>query len=103
MGEGYSSLFDTPEQLMEYLDGVPVGVLVLDGSETTPQAHHRLLSEVVATFADRWERIDSATGAAARSGRQIEVWRLLGQEGHADGAVDVELTRKLRKMVLGTH
>ncbi|MGQ0720468.1 MAG: ArnT family glycosyltransferase [Candidatus Eiseniibacteriota bacterium] len=103
MGEGYSSLFDTPEQLMEYLDGVPVGVLVMDGSEATPQAHHRLLREVVARFADRWERVDSATGAASRSGREIEVWRLRGHEAHAGGEVDVELTRKLRRMVLGTH
>jgi hypothetical protein len=101
MGEGYSSLFDTPEQLMEYLEGVPVGVVVMDDSEAMPQAHHRLLREVLTRFADRWERIDPAAGAAAPHGRRIEVWRLIGREGRTPGTVEVE--RRLRRRVLGTH
>ncbi|NNE44124.1 MAG: hypothetical protein HKN12_07935, partial [Gemmatimonadetes bacterium] len=88
MGEGYSSRFDTAEQLMNYLDEIPVGILVLDDSQPRPQAHHRLLREVVTNYADRWE--EAARYPAENRDGEMVVYRLEGHEGREVGPISLD-------------
>jgi hypothetical protein len=97
MGEGYTSFFDTPDQLMEYLDGIPVGVLVLEEDAARDQAHHRLLREVVRTHADQWERIGAFEGRGGPPSDEtgISLYRLVGHEGRPVGPIELDLGRHL--------
>jgi hypothetical protein len=83
MGEGYASFFDTPEQLQEYLESVPVGVVVLEEDAAPDQAHHRLLRQVMSDHPERWERIRAYAGRGGLSPGEagIGVYRLAGHEG----------------------
>lgn len=83
MGEGYASFFDTPDQLLEYLESVPVGVVVLEEDAAPNQAHHRLLRQVMRDHADRWERLGAYAGRGGLSPGEagIGVYRLIGHEG----------------------
>jgi hypothetical protein len=99
MGEGYNSRFDTPEQLMEYLESVPVGLVVLDDAEATPPAHHRLLRELVAARPDRWERVDAGIAPAAGGRRSLEVFHLVDHgAAEPDAPIDAGRPRGLRRM-----
>jgi hypothetical protein len=88
MGEGYRSRFDTVDQLQEYLDSIPVGILILDDSQPRPQAHHRLLREVVEKYADQWER--RATYDAGDADGEIVIYRLRGHETRPVGKIDLD-------------
>jgi hypothetical protein len=83
MGEGYASFFDTPDQLLEYLESVPVGVVVLEEDAAPNQAHHRLLRQVMRDHVDRWERLGAYSGRGGLSPGEagIGVYRLIGHEG----------------------
>lgn len=83
MGEGYSCFFDTPEELMDYLESVPVGVLVLEEDASPDQAHQRLLKQVVRQYADRWKRIGTYPGRGGlHPGEEgIDVYELIGHQG----------------------
>jgi hypothetical protein len=87
MGEGYTSFFDTSRQLMDYLDSIPVGIVVLEEDAAPNQSHHRVLRRVMRDFPDRWERLADYAGRGGRvPGRAgITVYRLIG---HEDRPVD---------------
>ncbi|HMB70083.1 MAG TPA: glycosyltransferase family 39 protein [bacterium] len=81
MGEGYTSFFDTPEQLMEYLDSVPVGVVVLEEDAAPNQSHQRVLRRVMTEFSDRWKPLGEYAGRGGLGpGTGIRVYGLVGHE-----------------------
>lgn len=83
MGDAYRSHYDTTAELDEYLEGIPVGILVIDYDFSEPQAHHALLKELVAERPDRWKPAGMYPPGAA-PGQGIRVYRL---EGHEDRPV----------------
>ena len=79
MGWDYSLLFRDAEEMFRYLDGIPVGVVVIDGKgRQTP--HGRMLYQAIREHPANWEPVPwqpDKTGAGADN---ILIFRLVGQE-----------------------
>jgi hypothetical protein len=79
MGWDYSLLFRDPEEMFRYLDGIPVGVVVIDG-EGRQTPHGRMLYQAIREHPAQWEPVPwqpDKTGAGADN---ILIFRLVGQE-----------------------
>lgn len=76
--DNYELLYSTPESMQNYLQTIPVNVLVFDttpGPITIP--HHGILRELLARYPDKWELLRSfpSAGPNGRGGRFL-VYRL---------------------------
>jgi hypothetical protein len=79
----YSSKYKTPQQLMQYLENVPVRILVLDMAPGVTRAHHTLLKEVVALYPEQWKLAGVFMGDKSECPAcEIRVYRLLAKSGH---------------------
>ncbi|MCP4192650.1 MAG: hypothetical protein GY768_18705 [Planctomycetaceae bacterium] len=63
MGYDYECLFENPNQVLKFLDSIPVSVVVFDRSvRPGPQmVHHELLLETLKRHALNWQELDSYT------------------------------------------
>lgn len=73
-GGRYRTLQNSPEQVLEYMESVPVTYVIVDRSPATPVlAHHRMLIEALTSFPNRAKLIASYSSR----GYPIEVYKLL--------------------------
>jgi hypothetical protein len=101
-GNIYQLLYGTPEEVQEYLEGIPVAVLVLDLTPApTWTEHHKLVEAVVNRYADRWRLIGVYPRERPRSpdGAEVRAYALAGYESKPAGEVRVDLTEQLNKFV----
>ncbi len=94
--------YNTPEEVQEYLESVPVAVLVLD--LTRGQAgteYHRLAEAVVKRYAERWRPIGvyPRERPGSPDGAEVRVYALAGYESRPPGKVRVDLTEQLDRFV----
>ena len=73
MGLSYKPLHKSPAEVVELLEEAQVGAVIVDLSTRQRADDHRLLLETLATYADRWERVDFV-----RAAREIVVYRRAG-------------------------
>ena len=61
MGWDYEALFHDSSEMMGYLEGIPVGIIVLDREgRLTP--HGKMLDEGLQAHPEKWSRLSSASG-----------------------------------------
>ena len=71
MGRQYRLQYETPDEVQEYLESIPVRLVVVQSLPVqTEQPHHRLLRAALARYPDRWERIPA--------GQEFDLYRLRG-------------------------
>ncbi len=99
-GNPYNLTYATPKEVMAYLDGIPVGIVVID--ESVPRLpwyeHHHLLRRTIEqVYKAQWEFLDDYP--LTRNGQRIEhaikVYRLKGHENRQPKRVCVELSKKI--------
>jgi hypothetical protein len=95
-GEEYRPLYQTPAELLRFLEDTPVGILVIDLSAPVQQ-HQRLLLEVVNSHPERWKLLASYPQGAGRpeAWRQVRVYRLAGHEGRPVGKIRMDLRSRI--------
>jgi hypothetical protein len=100
-GHRYTPNYRTPAQLMDYLESVPVGVLVMDYTPGLPlREHHRLLQAMLKAYPESWELIGSYSGdknVTASGG--ILVYRLVGHESKPLGKIRIDMRDRLNKIL----
>ena len=90
----YKLLYSTPEQIMQYLDRIPVRVVIMErGGAWYTSEHHAILLQALQTHPERCRLIGTYTnktpGAAADS--RIEIYELLGQPNRPPGKIRIEM------------
>ena len=92
MGLHYRSLFQDQRELSEYLEGIPVGIVIIDGDgRNTP--HGRLLYQGIQSHPEKWELLAQYPPRDASDPRtgDIQVYRLIGHEGRPVGKIRIPM------------
>lgn len=102
VGRHYEPLYPTPEEIMGYLESIPIRLLVIDkssGSATVP--HHRTLIKMLTMYPARWQFLGvyPQKMQATATGSRIEVYRLIGQENRPRGKIRLDLRYTLGKWI----
>jgi hypothetical protein len=101
-GHYYTPLYQTRAELMDYLDSIPVGILVMDHTPGWRQLqHHRLLNELLETYRDRWKLIGTypRDRRSHASQSKILVYRLVGHEMRPVGRIRIDLRPRLGRFL----
>ena len=106
-GTGYQFLFDTEEDMLNYLAEVPVGIVILE--ESVPawlqKEHHRRLKKALEGNSQQWVLLGNYS--LLRGGREnpkaLKVYRQVGHEGQAVGTIKLDMREMLNKFVEGTY
>ena len=97
----YRLLLTNTEEVMAYLERIPVGVVIID---TAPgpymRPHHRLLQEAV-RIQPGWELIGSYPRyvEGRDTGHRILVYRRAGVQGRPTGEIRIDMTRRLGRVI----
>jgi hypothetical protein len=84
MGRDYQVLFHDPEQVLQYLESIPTGVVIIDGEgRRTP--HGQLLYRGIQAHPERWALLSQDPA------NDILVYRLIGHEGRAVGKIRIPM------------
>jgi hypothetical protein len=103
LGEDYEALYKSPEELTRFLEGIPVGIVLIDQSipAASQRPHHELLRTTLRADAQRWELF--GTYAAKSQTRAepgvVEVYRLVGHEDRPVGSIHVDLSGMLGRSI----
>lgn len=92
MGGKYRALFHTEAELAQYLEGIPVGIVVL-GGDCRSREHGRLLSDTILHRPEQWALYAKhAPGSPQPTGQDdILVYRLIGHEGRSVGRIAIPM------------
>ncbi len=102
-GSYYELLYDTPAEVEEVLDAVPVTILILDTIDSGPPApHHLLLRRMVEEYPRDWEQIDGYRRPASRGtpGEDIRVYRCRKWREPGPPKIKVDLSDKIGRILL---
>jgi hypothetical protein len=103
-GSNHESKFKNPQEMMRWLEKIPIGVIVLDSSKSTKayRPEHEMLVAVVEQFAERWELLGQFS--VVRFGREypqaISVYRLRGHETQTVRGLDVDMKHMLGRTLM---
>jgi hypothetical protein len=102
-GKEYEMLYQTPEQIMSYLEEIQVEILVLDLSVPIwgQFEHHLLLKETLKAYPQRWELLGtySLTRQATEHPDALQVYRLVGHEKQPMKPIRVDMRKMLGKIL----
>jgi hypothetical protein len=106
-GRDYRVVYRTPAELMKYLKGVPVGVVVIDGSLPQPDQsqHYALLQKTLLAYPDRWEPLGAypLTKNGVEYGDALLVYRLIGGQTKARAKIHLDMSRILGRSIVQAH
>ena len=98
-GGSYELLYQTPAELMQYLEELPVGILVIDTSPAgNRRPHHHLLRETVRAYSHRWELLGSYAGEDPSAGA-LQAYRLIGHENRPMGRIRIDMDYMLNRIL----
>lgn len=83
-GTEYKARFSTPEDLLHYLESLPVRILAVQVGPGPPgHLHRELVRDMLRRYPDRWKLIGAFPNLRppSRPGAGVNVYRLAGQEG----------------------
>jgi hypothetical protein len=104
-GRGYRLLHETPDQVMNYLAGVPVRILIVDSARGAGEDDHQaLLLRTIQMYPQRWRCIGSypQRGPDAVLLSDIRVYEQIGQPDLAKPKVKIDMWFSIgREIVLG--
>ncbi len=84
MGRQYQLLFQNPEEVLQYLEGIPTGIVIID-EEGRRTPHGQLLYRGIQSHPEKWALL------AQYPADDILVYRLIGQEGRAVGKIRIPM------------
>ena len=92
IGGTYRALFHTESELAQYLDGIPVGIVVL-GGDCRSREHGRLLSDTTLHHPEKWALCTGHARGATQLTCQndILVYRLIGHKGRSVGRIAIPM------------
>jgi 4-amino-4-deoxy-L-arabinose transferase-like glycosyltransferase len=95
-GRQYRTRYDHPEDVGDFLESVPVGLVALDTDPTVPwRPHRQQLVEALRQRPDRWALVN--LGAYPNS--RLRVYRLAGHESRPAGKVRVDMRPRLGRVI----
>ena len=84
MGRDYQLLFQDPAEVLQYLESIPAGIVIIDGDgRRTP--HGQLLYQGIQSHPEKWELL------ARYPPSDILVYRLIGDEGRSVGKIRIPM------------
>jgi hypothetical protein len=92
MGRQYRALFQDQGEVLEYLEAIPVGIVIIDGDgRRTP--HGQLLYQGIQSHPEKWELFAEypPTGGSNPRTSDILVYRLIGHEGKPVGKIRIPM------------
>jgi hypothetical protein len=92
MGRHYRLTFQDQREVLQYLEGIPVGIVIIDGDgRNTP--HGRLLYEGIQSHPEKWELLAQYPPTSGSNPRtcDIHVYRLIGHEGRPVGKIRIPM------------
>jgi hypothetical protein len=103
-GTHYRTLYKTPAEVMKFLDGMPVGVIVLDntpGHKDHP--HHRQLQEAIHENPARFRLLGTfpADGRPRIPGEQVLVYQVLDTTGKPTGKIRIDMKYMMNRSIGG--
>ena len=101
MGQRYSLLYNTPQEVMNFLKVTPVEVVVIqDGEGETEYPDHKLLRETINLYSAEWEHLGTYPQRSVREpGSKIDVYRLKSAEGRTASKIRINLPFTLKRSV----
>ena len=100
-GGDYQPLFSTPQQVLQYLDSIPVDVVVTDSSipEGHLDQHEKLLEQAMSTSADCWKLLAKypVWREDAEYPDALRVYVRVGARRPARGVIHLDMRRTLGK------
>ena len=98
VGRSYHSKFETPQQLMQYLEQVPVRILVMDMAPGVSRTHIALLREMVALYPERWQIVGVFTGDRSECPLcEIRMYRLSDGKDSGKTGIGVSVKDMIRR------
>ena len=99
IGLHYVELYTTPQDLMKFLESVPVELVVID-DETgrTPRPDQMLLKQTIAESPDKWDLVGTFPQGGSQSGT-IRIYRLKDASGRPPGKIHIDLPYTLRRPI----
>jgi hypothetical protein len=98
-GAEYRLRYQTPEELMEFLDSGPLRIVVDDGSGGSKvlRDHQRLLRKTIQTYGERWKEIAQfpVDRAGTRQPEGIRIYRLLDPLSSHPTTIQADMQRML--------
>lgn len=102
-GRELELFYGSPAEVMDWLERIPIGVVVLDRSAPDAPAylHHRQLIETLNTYSNRWELIGvhPLHRARGRHAEAIHVYRLIGHEGRTPEPIRLDMSHMLNREI----
>ncbi len=92
MGFHYQPLFQDQQEVLQYLESIPVGIVIIDGDgRSTP--HGQLLYQGIQSHPEKWELLARypPAGASNPGSGDIQVYRLIGHEGRPVGKIRIPM------------
>jgi hypothetical protein len=98
-GSEYSLLYPTPEKIMNYLERMPVGVVIVDKSIplSHEREHHRLLSKAIEAYSHRWRLLGSypLTRRGTVYHNAVYIYSLIGYENQSVDTIRINMDKML--------
>jgi hypothetical protein len=100
LGNHYVLKYHTPEEVMKFLDSIPVELVVIDnesGLFGTP-SYYSLLKQAVAAYPDLWDQAGTYPQTPG-AGPTIDVYRLKSAAGRMPGKIRIEMPYTLGRSI----
>ena len=88
----YSLVFQTPEEVQQYVESIPIGVVILDRTARfRPNLHQALLEQMIERYPQRWKLFGTYPAGVSAS-HSIAVYELQGPRTIPNGPVAIEIS-----------
>jgi 4-amino-4-deoxy-L-arabinose transferase-like glycosyltransferase len=100
-GKRYSLLYNTPEEVMNFLKGTPVEVVVIQNGAGPPEyPDHKLLRQTIDRYSAEWEHIGTfPQRRAGEPGSRIDVYRMKLAAGRSVGKLRIYMPYTLKRYI----
>ena len=102
-GSEYKLIYKTPEEMMKFLEQIPVGIVIVDYSLSmqTKEKHQELLEETLNKFSNRWLYLGSysLTREGITYHDSVKVYTLIGHQSIRTGTIQIDMGHMLNKKI----
>jgi hypothetical protein len=92
-GRTYRPRYRTTDNEMRYLEGIPVGIVIIDLLPREQKEHQTLLRQTIQDYPNRWELLGSYPA------HKVLVYRLVGHENRPVGKIRIEMEHNLKRAI----
>jgi hypothetical protein len=99
MGNHFVPKYRTPEEVMKFVDSIPVELVVVDNEPgLTAPSYYPLLKQTIAAYPSLWERAGTYPQAHG-AGPTIDVYRLKSAAGRTPGKIRIDMPFTLGRSI----